>query len=71
MKPITLYRDIKPQYFMGVDSFNGIASFVVIRKDGEIMEYGTGRDDNTFKLEVKRAAKRYNIKPSEILKEVN
>lgn len=61
----------KPKYNMGVDCHNGNAAFVVMRKDGEIMEYGNGKDDETFKAEVEKAAKFYNIQPSEILKETD
>ena len=61
----------KPEYNMGVDCHNGNAAFVVMRKDGEVMEYGNGKDDATFRAEVERAAKFYNIQPSEILKETD
>ena len=62
---------IFPEYNMGVDCHNGNAAFVVMRKDGEVMEYGNGIDDDTFKAEVERAAKYYGIHPANILKEMD
>lgn len=61
----------KPKYNMGVDCHNGNAAFVVMGKDGKVMEYGNGKDDERFRAEVERVAKYYNIQPSEILKETN
>lgn len=69
-KPLVFSKP-KPEYNMGVDCHNGNAAFVVMRKDGEVMEYGNGKDDATFRAEVERAAKFYNIHPSEILKETD
>ena len=66
-----IFAKPKPEYNMGVDCHNGNAAFVVMRKDGEVMEYGNGKDDATFRTEVERAAKYYNIQPSEILKETD
>ena len=66
-----VFQVTKPEYNMGVDCHNGNAAFVVMRKDGEVMEYGNGQDDATFRAEGERAAKFYNIQPSEILKETD
>ncbi len=66
-----IFAKPKPEYNMGVDFHNGNAAFVVMKKDGEVMEYGNGKDDATFRAEVERAAKFYNIQPVEILKETD
>lgn len=66
-----IFAKPKPEYNMGVDCHDGNAAFVVMRKDGEVMEYGNGKNYATFKAEVERAAKFYNIQPFEILKETD
>lgn len=65
-KPDSSYK-----YFMGIDACRekNDYAFCVMRKDGEVMEFGHTHDEKAFKKEVERVANFYNILPNQILKE--
>ena len=68
---LVLHKAPKGKYYMGVDCYSGICAFTVMRKDGEIMEYGKSMDKEVFEKEVERVARYYNIPKENILKECN
>lgn len=71
MKLIKL--DTPHKYFIGVDASkdNNDYAFCVMRKDGEVMEYGRTNNEEDFEKEVARVANFYNILPDQILKETD
>lgn len=61
------------KYFMGIDACKekNDYAFCIMRKDGEVMEFGHTNNEEDFNKEVERVAEFYNIPPTQIIKETD